>query len=418
MKNETYDIIVIGGGPAGMMAAGRAGELGAKVLLLEKNQRLGKKLSLTGGGRCNITNAEFDVRLFLDHFPESKKFLFSPFAQFAVRDTFDFFEKLNLPLVVEERQRAFPKVQKAESVCHVLAQYLKQSGNVTICFGEPAESLIMKDQQVVGVKTEQSKYLAKKIILATGGLALPETGSTGDGLKMSAKLGHTIAEPDPNLAPLRSPDKWVHELAGLSLEPITLRFTQNKQTNIKETGRVLFTHFGISGPMVINLSHQVQELLKKGKVQAALDLFPDHNLGELNTLLVDLFEANKNRLVKNILSELFSKKLVPVILQKIGVKLGDKKVHSVTKEERKMLVDLLKDLHFVIDGTMGLDWSIVADGGVMPKEIDFKTMSSKLHPNLYLIGDVVNINRPSGGFSLQLCWTTGWVAGTHAAQNL
>jgi predicted Rossmann fold flavoprotein len=414
MSKKIFDVIVIGGGPAGMMAAGRAGELGASVLLIEKNDRLGKKLSITGGKRCNITNAESDNQLFLDNFPESKQFLFSPFSKFNVESTFDFFESRGLPLIVEDRKRVFPKSQKAEDVCRVLEKYVKESGNVTVKLQTSAEAFIIFSGSLNGVKTSSGSFKASKIILATGGLAAPETGSTGEGLSMLEKIGHTVKEPDPNLAPLRTSSKWVHDLSGISVDDTALRFKQNKKTKLKVRGRILFTHFGISGPLVINSAHQVKTLLKDGALTASIDLFPDHNLGSLDAMLLDIFEKQKNKLLKNVLKELMQKKLSEVILSMPGLELGDVPVHSLVKENRKLLVHTLKDLQFPITGTMGFEWSIVADGGVIPKEVDFRNMTSRLFPNLYLIGDTLDINRPSGGFSLQLCWTTGWVAGTHA----
>ncbi len=416
MEN-TFDMIVIGGGPSGMMAAGRAGELGARVLLLEKNIRLGKKLSITGGRRCNITNAVFDPRLFLESFPETSKFLFSPFAQFDVKATFDFFQERGLPLVVEERNRAFPKSQKAEDVCRTLEVYVKESGNVEVMLGVSAESFVKEQDALVGVKTNKGVFRAGKIVLATGGLAAPETGSTGDGISMLAAIGHTVKEADPDLVPLRTETKWVHGLSGVTLDDMELRYIQDKKTRLKVRGRLLFTHFGISGPLVINSAHEVKKLLAKGTVDASIDLFPDHDLGSLDTHLVAEFEKHKNKKLKSVLKGLAQKQVCEVVFSRFGESIADTPVHSITKDQRKRLVTMFKDLRFDIAGTMGYEYSIVADGGVVPEEVDFRSMTSRLYPNLYLIGDTININRPSGGFSLQLCWTTGFVAGTHGAST-
>jgi predicted Rossmann fold flavoprotein len=414
--NKHYNVIVIGGGPAGMMAAGRAAELGAHVLLLEKNERLGKKLALTGGGRCNITNAEFDNHLFLDNFKEHKQFLLSPFSQFNSENTFKFFKEIGLPLIVESQLRAFPKSESAEDVCAVLCDYLKRH-YVEIKTNTTVEGFLIKEEKVVGVETSAGDFRAPKIILATGGLAAPETGSTGDGFAWLKKLGHTITKPDTSLAPLKTSAKWVRGLSGVSVDEMELRFLQDKKTKHKVRGRLLFTHFGISGPLVINSAHKVKKLLGKGDVIASVDLFPKHDLGSLDKHLLDLFEQNSNKLLKTLMKELTQKKLAETALQLSSLGTGDIPAHSVTKEQRKGLVRALKALQFPITGIMGLDWSIVADGGVRPKQIDFKHMNSRLHPNLYLIGDIVDINRPSGGFSLQLCWTMGFVAGSHAGQK-
>lgn len=422
---STFDLIVIGGGPAGMMAAGRAGELGARVLLIEKNDRLGKKLSITGGRRCNITNAEFDNRLFLDSFPESKQFLFSPFSKFNVASTFDFFESRGLKLKVEDRKRAFPQSDKASDVCRVLETYVRQSGNVTVQLKTAFAGFVVENGEVVGVKTSNGSVRAKRFALGTGGVAAPETGSTGEAFGMLKKIGHTIKDPDPNLAPLRTNATWVKALSGTTVDDVKLRFIQKEKTQLNVRGRLLFTHFGISGPLVINSSFQVKNLLKNGPLFASVDLFPDHDLKSLDEFFVKLFEQERHKHLKTVLKELLQKNLSEVILLLLGDRplltsplQGEEPIHSITKDQRKSLVHLLKDLRFPITGTMGLDWSIVADGGVIPQEIDFKSMTSRLHPNLYLIGDTININRPSGGFSLQLCWTTGWIAGTHAAESL
>jgi predicted Rossmann fold flavoprotein len=415
MSQKIYDIIVLGGGPAGMMAAARAGELGARVLIVEKNDRLGKKLSITGGRRCNITNAVYDNRLFLDNFPETKQFLFSPFSQFNVESTFSYFESRGLPLVIEERNRAFPKSQKAADVCAVLKKDVAKSGNVTLALNAAVQGFLLENKTIVGVKTSAGAFRAPRIILATGGYAAPETGSTGEVLRMLKALGHTVKPPNPNLSPLRTSAKWVHELSGTSLDDVKLRFISHKKTAFTVRGRLLFTHFGISGPMVINASHRATLLLKKGKVIVSVDMFPDENIRELDARLLSIFEDGKNKLLKTILKELLQKKFSETILQFPNMQIGNIPAHSITKEQRKMLIHTLKDLHFPITGTMGLDWAIVADGGVAPVEVDFKTMTSRRYPNVYIIGDALDINRPSGGFSLQLCWTTGFVAGSHAA---
>ena len=416
MKNKQYDVIVVGGGPAGMMAAGRAAELGVRVLLLEKNDRLGKKLSWTGGGRCNITNAVFDDQLFLNNFPQAKQFLFSPFSQFGVQDTFDFFEKLGLPLVVEDRARAFPKSESAQDVCDVLEKYMK-NGGVTIELGASVESLLVSGSRIEGVKTAVGEFRSKSIVFATGGLAAPESGSTGDGLSMLEELGHTVQASDPSLSPLKTSSKWVHKLSGMSLDDVELRFKQGEKTKHKVRGRVLLTHFGISGPLVINSAQKVKGLLQESAVSASIDLFPDHNHASLDAMILDLFEKSSAKTVKSILRNLIQKKLSDTILKFSQITISDTLARDVSKEQRKALVHALKDLNFQITGTMGLDWSIVADGGVIPEEIDFKSMQSNKIENLYIIGDLININRPSGGFSLQLCWTMGWVAGSHMAQD-
>ena len=401
-----------------MMMAGRAAELGACVLLLEKNKTLGKKLSITGGGRCNVTNAEFDVRKFLENFPESKNYLYSPFSKFSSKDTFAFFEKKGVPLLVEARKRAFPKSQRASDIIRALERYVKEN-NVEIKTDARVIELETKNGAVVSVKTKDGKELrADNFAIATGGVAAPATGSTGDGFKMLKKIGHTIHKPNPNIVPLTTDEKWVHLLSGTTLSFMTIRFIQNEKAKIKKTGKILFTHFGVSGPLILNCAHEVKKLLGTGKVVASIDIFPDTEENELDRKILKLFDKNKNKLVKNILPEILPSKISDAILNMPDIDLYEREVNVVTKEERKRLVKKIKALAFEITGTLGFDKAVIADGGLELKEVNFKNMTSKLFPNLYLLGDTLNINRPSGGYSLQLCWTTGWVAGSDAGKKV
>jgi len=418
MNNTSkYNLIVIGGGPSGMMMAGRAADLGARVLLLEKNKILGKKLKLTGGGRCNITNAEFDVRKFLENFPESKEFLYSPFSKFSSKNAFDFFESKGLPLVVEARKRAFPKTQKATDVVAVMEKYVKRNG-IEIKVGVRIKSIEKKDGNIVSVKTGKGEeFFADNFAIATGGLAVPGTGSTGDGFNILKSLGHTINQSNPNIVPLTTDEEWVHYLSGTTLSFMTIRFMQNSKAKIKKTGKILFTHFGISGPLILNSAHEVKKLLAMGNVTASIDMFPDTEENELERRILNLFDKNKNKLAKNILPELLPVRLSEVILMLPDINLSEREVNSITKEERKKLVKKIKNLSFEITGTLGFDKAVIADGGVVLEEVNFKNMTSKIYPNLYLLGDILNINRPSGGFSLQLCWTTGWVAGNDVGEK-
>ncbi|MCX6735779.1 MAG: NAD(P)/FAD-dependent oxidoreductase [Candidatus Parcubacteria bacterium] len=408
-NNRIFDLIVIGGGPSGMMCAGRAAELGSRVLLTEKNKDLGKKLSLTGGGRCNITNAEFDTRAFLANFPEAKEFLFSPFSKFSIQDTFNFFEKKGLPLVVEGRKRAFPKTQNANDVVAVMKNYIKKN-NVEIKSGMKVTGLKKNEDGTFSVQTKSEEtFIGKKVALASG--------IGGEGVTILEKLGHTVKEPNPNLVPLTTDAKWIHALSGVSLSFMTIRFRQDGKNKIKKTGKILFTHFGISGPLVLNTSFEVKKLLEKGSVTASIDMFPDTEENELDRRVWRLFEKNKNKLLKNILPEMMEKSLAEQILNLPDIQLAEKEANAVTKEERKALVKKMKDLSFPITGTLGFEKALIADGGVALTEVNFTNMTSKIHPNLYLLGDVLDINRPSGGFSLQLCWTTGWVAGSDARKT-
>ncbi|MBU1557579.1 NAD(P)/FAD-dependent oxidoreductase [Patescibacteria group bacterium] len=417
-SQKEYDLVVIGGGPSGMMMAGRAAELGARVLLLEKNKDLGKKLRITGGGRCNITNAEFNVREFLNNFPESKNFLFSPFSKFSSKDTFDFFEKKGLPLVVESRKRAFPESQKAEHVFKLLERYVRSNGG-EIKTDSQVVKMSKESGKIKSIETKKGeKYFAKNFAIATGGASAQWTGSTGDGFKWLEKLGHKIKEANPNLVPLTTNEKWIHKLSGLTLSFMKISFIQDEKVKFKKTGKILFTHFGVSGPLIINSAFEAKKLLKKGKVFASIDIFPDTEESDLDKRVLKLFENNKNKSLKNILPEMLLKNLAKEILNLPDINMAEKQANSVTKEERKKLVKKMKDLRFEITGTLGLDKAIITDGGIILEEVDFKNMTSKKYPNLYLLGDVLNVNRPSGGFSLQLCWTTGHVAGSDVGEKI
>ncbi len=415
---QKTDVIVVGGGASGMMCAGILASKGLKVVLLEKNNELGKKLSITGGGRCNITNATFEVAKFLDNFPEAKKFLHSPFSQFSAQDTFTFFESRRLPLVTEARNRVFPKSQKATDVTAVLRKELKKN-RVNVQTSSPVRKVLFKDGIAKGVLLKNGTvYEAPYIVLATGGMAAPETGSTGDGFAFLSTAGHSVSKPSANVVPLKTDAKWVHKLSGTSVSFMELRFKQNGKTKLKKKGKILFTHFGISGPLVLNSSHEVSELLKKGPVHAEINLFPDTNEHDLDKRVVRLFDNNKNKKLRNVLPEILPKSLAHTVIFLSDLSLGEVSVHSITKDERKKLVKTMQALGFPIVGTMGLDRAVLSDGGVKLEEVDFKNMTSRIVPNLYILGDLLNINRPSGGFSLQLCWTTAHVAARDIIEKL
>lgn len=411
-QTEEYDLIVIGGGPAGMMAAGTASANGKKVLILEKNASLGKKLKITGGGRCNITNATFDIRKLLVKFGNAEQFLYSPFSQFGVQDTFDFFESRGLPLVIEARDRAFPKTQKALDVFNVMKEYINNR-NVHIVKNNPVVKINVdkEDKRIVSVKTKNGVYVADNYIIATGGASHPETGSTGDGFKWLRKIGHKAEKPTPNIVPLKVEDKWVTDLSGISLSFMKITFYINDKKAFSEKGKILFTHFGLSGPLILNSAHKVADLLHEGFVTAEIDLYPDTNIGVLEKKILKVFDNNKNKAFKNIVEEIVPKGMANALVEFHIVPNVMDKIHSISKENRKDIVQLLKGMPMTIVDLMGMDRAVVSGGGISLKEVDMKTMKSKLYDNLYLTGDILHINRPSGGYSLQLCWTTGYVAG-------
>lgn len=409
-----FDVIVIGGGASGMMAAGRAGALGKKVLLLEKNKLLGEKLRISGGGRCNITNATYDIREFLNYYGKSAPFLFSIFSQFGVKDTFTFFESLGLPLVVQARNRAFPHTEKAIDVVNALTNYMKK-GKVAVKTGTPVKKIILSGNRVTGIETKEGIVTATNYILATGGVSHPETGSTGDGFKWLASMGLTIKDPTPTIVPIAVSEDWVHMLSGVSLSFMKITFFLDDKKVFSKTGKVLFTHFGLSGPLILNSAIKIGEMLQGGKVTAKIDAYPDTEIGALDKILTKKFDAFKNKMLKNILKEIVPEGMSPGIELILSRSIDlNTKVHSITKEERRIIVDTLKALPITVTNLMGYDRAVVADGGITLEDIDMKTMRTKKLSNLFVTGDLLHINRPTGGQSLQLCWTTGYVAGSNA----
>ncbi len=415
VADTIYDVAVIGGGPAGMMAAGRAAERGLKVILLEKNDTLGKKLLITGGGRCNVTNAEMDTRALLAKFKDSDKYLFSAFAQYGVKDALEFFHTRNMPTKIEAEKRVFPTSNKAQSVWDVLVDYMK-TGAVTVRSDAPVTGFVTKEGKVSALKLKDGSLIhAKSFVLATGGKSHPETGSTGDGFAWLKELGHSVSEPRAALVPVKVSDEWVKKLSGFSLPTAKITLFQNdtkvpgKQSVMK--GKVLFTHFGLSGPAVLNMSSEIDDLLKYGDVVLSLDLLPTHDYGTLNEALQKLFKKQCNKKFKNAISALIPAPLVPAVMELSKID-DDVPCHSVTRDERLALIKLLKGMPIHLTGLLGADKAIITSGGVSLDEIDWKTMRSRLISNLYIVGDLLDIDRPSGGYSLQLCWTTGWVVGS------
>ncbi len=412
-STQHYDVIVIGGGPSGMMAAGFAAARGRRVLLIEKNERLGDKLKITGGGRCNITNAEEDRERLLRHYGAAKDFLYSPFSQFGVKDTFDFFEKRGLPLVVQERKRAFPTTERAEDVFRVLEKFIREGG-VTLRTGARVTKILTEEGSIVGVQVGKEKLYTESLVIATGGLSHPELGASGDGFSWLRSLGHQVQEPSPDIVPLAVRESWVKEVSGSSLSFMKITFFCDGVKQFSKKGKILFTHFGISGPLILNSAREVKNLLRSGVVTAQIDAYPGTDLGSLEKDLVKTFDKNKNKTLKNILPEIAPHGLAPALVTLLSSLGLDTKVHSITKESRHHIAVLLKALPLTITRLMGFDRAVVSDGGVLLSEMDLKTMRSRIHPNLYVTGDLLNITRPSGGFSLQLCWTSGYIAGQNA----
>ena len=396
-----------------MMAAGRAAELGARVLLLEKNPNLGKKLLITGGGRCNILNAEYNTHRLVDKYGKKGKSLFSTFSQFDATATLDFFQSRGLKIKVEAEERAFPVSEKAADVQLTLLKYV-HAGNVTVQSSSPVLGVEAANGRITRVLLEKGEVHAKNYIVATGGRSRPETGSTGDGFAWLKQLGHTIIEQDPALVPVTLSDTWIKEATGIALKSAKLTVLQNGVKKDACTGKLLFTHVGISGPLTLNMSKGIGALLEEGAVTLSLDLFPSMDIGALDKHILGTFEQGKNKLIKNNIGDIVQPRLGQVLLKLAKIDEATP-LYQLTREERMSFARILKDIPLHVSGLLGTDKAIVTGGGVLLKEVAFKTMQSKLFKNLFLAGDILDFDRPSGGFSLQICWTTGYVAGTSAA---
>jgi len=415
-KDGVWDVIVIGGGPAGMTAAGRAAELGRSVLLIEKNQELGRKLLISGGGRCNLTNNKQDIHMLASQYKGSDQFLMSAFSQFDVKKTLAFFSQRGLKTKEEAEGRIFPSSNKSQSVLDVLFKYMDKGG-VEIRSNLTVLGFSFDEKRELVVKIKKGKNLkAHSYVVATGGTSHPETGSTGEGFEWLRELGHAIAENNFALVPLAIKNGWVKRLAGLTLDNIKLTVMQNERKEIVQKGKILFTHFGISGPTVLNMSKEVGELLYNGDVVIWLDLFPKLDSGALRQKIQELLISESNKKIKNSLRSIVPSTLVPEILTMTQID-PETSNHSVRHEDRIKLVECLKALPMHVKGLLGANKAIVSSGGINLKEVNFKTMQSRVIPQIYIVGDMLNINRPSGGYSLQLCWTTGFVAGNSAGSR-
>jgi predicted Rossmann fold flavoprotein len=404
---ELVDVVVIGGGASGLYAAIHAARSGAKVLLLEKNKRLGEKLRITGGGRCNITNAEFDTRTLLKNYGKAEQFLYSAFVAHGVQDSLDFFASLGLKTKVEAKKRAFPISEKAEDVVNALQAELKTLG-VKIQTGQSVSRLTHDDTAITGVQCGMVTYTAKSYILATGGTSRPETGATGDGFNWLSSLGHTVRTPSPSITPLAIKEKSLAAVSGVTAKAVRATFYSDDKKAFRLDGDILFTHFGVSGPLILSNSYRVDDLLALGKVTIQLDFMPHLAAKDLDNSIVTILHKNGAKQLKNVIKLFAPEGIAPYLV----ASLEKSKAADVNRDVRLLLLKAIKESRLTVEKLMGLEKAVVADGGVSLKEIDTRTFRSKLYRNLFVTGDLLDITRPSGGFSLQLCWTSGFIAGT------
>lgn len=405
-------ILVVGGGAAGMMAAVTAARNGKKVLLIEKNEKLGKKLFITGKGRCNITNAA-DIEELFSAVVSNPKFLYSSFYSMTNDQVIDFFEELGVKTKVERGGRVFPESDHSSDVIRALEQEMKRLG-AEVRLRAEAEEILAEDGRVTGVRLSSGKELhADAVIIATGGISYPSTGSTGDGYRFARECGHKVADLSPALVPMEVKEWYARELMGLSLRNVEIRITDGKKKLYEEFGEMLFTHYGVTGPVILSASSIVGKKLREHPLTLHIDLKPALTEEQLDKRMLREFEANHNRQFKNAVDSLFPSKLKPVIVELSGIQ-EDKKVNEVTKEERLHFVRLIKDFSMTLTGMRGYNEAIITKGGVSVKEIDPGTMESKLVNGLYFAGEVLDLDAVTGGYNLQIAWSTGYLAGLNA----
>lgn len=410
-------VIVIGGGPAGMMSAITSAEQGNQVILMEKMSSLGRKLLITGKGRCNITSS-LDMDEFIKNTPGNGRFLYSCYQEFTNQDIIDFLKRQGLDVKEERGNRIFPVTDKSLDVLKAFTKRLKEL-DVKIEYNMTVDGILVQDSKVIGVKANGETINADKVILATGGKSYPLTGSTGDGYELTKKLGHTITDIKPSLVPLETHNKKVcQEMQGLSLRNVKIQLKDIEKNKViyEEQGEMIFTHFGVSGPTILSSSahlvryKNIEEKFASKKIVLSIDFKPALSEDKLDARVLRDFDKQKNKQYKNSLDELLPQKLIPIIVEKSKIN-PNKKVNEITKEERRNLVQLLKQFNLEIKQFRPIDEAIVTSGGVSIKEINPKTMESKIIEGLYFAGEIIDVDSYTGGFNLQIAYSTGYVAG-------
>ena len=410
MKN----VVITGGGPAGMMAAITAARRGFKVTLVEKNEKLGKKLFITGKGRCNITNAGDSEDLF-NSIVTNRKFMFSSFNGFSNYDTLGFFDELGLNIKIERGNRVFPESDHSSDVIGALNRELKRL-SVDVRLNTEVKDIIVNGGKATGVVVKcsgkESTIQADNVIVATGGNSYQSTGSTGDGYRFARKLGHSVTPIVPALVPFNVAEDWESDLQGLSLKNVSIVVLDGKQEIYSDFGEMLFTHFGVSGPLILSASSFAARRIKEHPLKLVIDLKPALSQEQLDERILRDFDEEKNKAFKNSLDKLLPKKMIPVIVRLSDID-GNKKVNEITKQERQKLVSLIKGLELTITGLRGFNEAIITQGGINVREINPTTMESKLVKNLYFAGEVLDVDALTGGFNLQIAWSTGYAAADH-----
>lgn len=402
-------VIVIGGGAAGMMAAYAAAECGHRVMLLEQNEKLGKKLYITGKGRCNVTNACEKEKLF-ENVVSNPKFLYSAFSVFDNMQLMELLRQAGCPLKVERGERVFPVSDHSSDIIAAFIRLLKQSG-VEVRLLTKVQQILVQEGHVTGVMLESGQCLkTEAVVLATGGLSYPATGATGDGHRMAQLLGHTVKECTPALTPMEIAEPWCASLQGLSLRNVSLTMSCGKKQIWQGFGEMLFTHFGISGPLVLSASSYYNKCRDKGNVTVVIDLKPALSMEQLDRRILRDFEENPNKQFKNAIGGLYPSRLIPVMIGLSGID-AEKKIHEITREERGRLAGITKGLTMHVTGLRDFAEAIITQGGIKVKEVNPSTMESKVVHGLYPAGELLDLDAVTGGFNLQIAWSTGYLAG-------
>lgn len=404
--SRTTDLVVIGGGAAGMMCAYTAAERGVSVILLDPNRQLGRKVRITGKGRCNVTN-NCDIKTFMNNIPGDGRFLYSALNRLSPTETMNFFESHGLPLKTERGNRVFPVSDNANDVAGTLTKLLDRAGVKVL--HTTAKEIKLEDGFVCGVETGEGYIACRAAAVCTGGLSYPLTGSTGDGYKFAKQFGHTVTECRPSLIPLESNDDYCAEMQGFSLKNVTLSAYEDGKLIFRELGEMLFTHFGVSGPLVLSASSHMRNM-GKADYRLEIDLKPALDEKKLDARILRDFEKYHNREFQNALGDLAGRTMIPVLVRLSGIP-ADTKVNSITREQRLKLLQLFKAFPVSVSGTRPIAEAIVTSGGVSTKEINPRTMESKLVSGLYFAGEVLDLDGYTGGFNLQIAWSTGYMAG-------
>lgn len=403
----TAEVIIIGGGASGAFASIISARMGRKVILFEKNERIGRKLRITGKGRCNLTNNCTNDEL-MNNIPVNPRFLYSAFSAFSPQDTMDFFESLGVPLKTERGRRVFPVSDNANDIADALEKEMKKCGVKII--HETVKHIITDDNVCTGVITSSGKeYNAQSVLIATGGKSYPLTGSTGDGYRMAKELGHTVTNIYPSLVPLVIREKYCSEMMGLSLRNVNLRLFDREKCIFSEQGEMLFTHFGMSGPLVLSASSHIRDM-QSGRYRISIDLKPALSEQQLDKRIQRDFAENQNRDFINAIRNLLPAKMIPVAVRLSGIP-ADKKANSITKEERHKFAELIKNFNFNIENFRPVEEAIITSGGIPVREINPKTMESRLVSGLFFAGEVIDVDAYTGGFNLQIAFSTAYSAG-------